>query len=206
MADIIKSRDLNQERLINSFKQSVDRINTSCKKNIQSPLTITLGDEFQGVMTDLSGAVNTILALEEDMVVTAVPFKLRYVLMEGKIETPINSKIAYGMLGPGLTQARETLNNLKETPQRFNFVLTNQELSGILNEAFIVYQQVVDDWNIEKDGELIKNFLLLKDYKLVAEKLHKNRSLMWKREKSLKVEEYEAMKKIINYIAKTSYG
>jgi len=47
-------------------------------------------------------------------------------------------------------------------------------------------------------------FLQQKDYKQVAEELNKDRSLMWKREKSLKLDQYFATKEIIKYIGEES--
>jgi hypothetical protein len=109
MADIIDSRKNDQNELMLKFRNVTEEINKSHKKGILSPMTITLGDEFQGVVKNISAAINLILELEEKLMLNNAGFKLRYVLYEGKIDTPINDKIAYGMLGEGLTKAREAL-------------------------------------------------------------------------------------------------
>src|ERR1700679_127228 len=107
MADIINSREADQLLLMNNFGEVVSAINVSNKENLLSPLTITLGDEFQGITKGLKEAISVILNIEENIIITGNTFKLRYVIVEGAIDTPINSSIAYGMLGDGLTRARK---------------------------------------------------------------------------------------------------
>ena len=200
MADIIGSRKADQQMLMDSFKEVIKYTNGKEKKNFLSPMTITLGDEFQSVVNNLSAALEIILKIEERIIITESAFKLRYILMEGKIETPLNKKIAYGMLGSGLTSAREYLANLKTGKNRFYFKLINEKKGAALNHAFFTLQRLIDDWSIRKDYYIVSEFLQHKDYKQVAIDLDKERSLMWKREKSLKLEEYFAIKEVIKYI------
>lgn len=47
MADIVDSRKANQTLLIDELKKVVHFINNKWEASIVSPLTITLGDEFQ---------------------------------------------------------------------------------------------------------------------------------------------------------------
>jgi len=58
----------------------------------------TLGDEFQSVIKNLPAALDIIFSIEEKIAAGGQDFRLRYVLEEGKIETPLNRKIAYGMI------------------------------------------------------------------------------------------------------------
>lgn len=204
MADIIDSRIKNQEQLMQRFKEITNDLNKTYSNKLLSPLTITLGDEFQGIVKTLPFAIAIIIELEEQLIHKQLDFKLRYVLLEGEIETEINKDIAYGMLGPGLTNAREALAELKNSNSRFYFSTTKKTISDALNHALIVYQSIVDSWRVEKDYFLVSEFLTLKDYKKVAEKLEKTRSQIWKREISLNIEGYIALKKVIKYIGE--YG
>lgn len=200
MADVIDSRKAQQDILMAHFKKVIALTNRKSKHKIISPITITLGDEFQGVMKDLSSALDVMFEIEEQIIDTKPSFKLRYVLLEGKIETPINSDTAYEMLGSGLTDARSCLSNLKNSNDRFHVNLRNEKKSSALNDAFIGYQGIIDDWKVDKDYEIVKQFLQLKDYKLVADKLNKDRSLMWRRERTAKIKEYTSLKNVIKYI------
>jgi hypothetical protein len=200
MGDIVGSRTKNQLTLINSFKETIHEVNKEKKNDFLSPMTITLGDEFQSVTKNLLVALGIIFRIEEKIAASGKNFKLRYILEEGEIETPLNHKIAYGMLGSGLTSAREHLESSKITRKRFVFYLDNKKRSMALNDAFLVFQGFIDDWNINKDYAIIGMFLEHKDYKQVAEEANKDRSLMWKRARSLKLDQYFATKDIIKYI------
>jgi|SRR6186713_1829969 len=200
MADIVGSRALDQQILMNDFREVVNAVNKTSKKNFLSPMTITLGDEFQSVVKDLSAGLDIILKIEETIVIKGKIFKLRYVLVEGKIETPINREIGYGMLGEGLTAAREQLSALKNSKDRFYFRLKDEKRTKVLNKAFFVMQGFIDGWRIKMDYYIVSGFFKSKDYKQVAEDLDKNPSLMWKRKKSLHLEEYFALKEVIKYL------
>ena len=200
MADIIRSRTANQSKLMSDFKEIARKTNASLKDKFLSPITITLGDEFQSIARNVLAAVTIILTIEESMVLLGKNFKFRYVLLEGKIDTSINKDIAYEMLGSGLTKAREALGNLKKTKSRFTIILQDQARGHALHNSFLVFQSIIDGWKPGKDYYIVAEFLRKRDYKEVAIALNKERSLMWKREKSLQLNEYFALKEVIKYI------
>src|ERR1700743_3564273 len=98
MADIVGSRRMKQTQLKADFQNAVQYVNLMLPDQLLSPLTITLGDEFQGVAASLLAAIFVIFRLEEHIISASKRFKLRYVLVEGPIDTPINREIAYGMM------------------------------------------------------------------------------------------------------------
>lgn len=197
MADVIASGEKDQNQLMIDFKELVHEINEAYKKQIISPLTITLGDEFQGIVKDLVASAEIIIALEESIIHKKLNFQLRYVLNQGEIETPINNHIAYEMLGSGLTDARFELNNLKKEKSRFGISIENKLQSDVLNNAFKIFDNIVQKWDLRSDYELVSNFIKFKDYKIIAETMNKTRSQIWKREKTLNIESYNSVKKII---------
>ncbi|HEV2480568.1 MAG TPA: SatD family protein [Puia sp.] len=200
MADVIGSRKADQMKILKEFRNITGKVNQDIGNQLLSPITITLGDEFQSVAKDLQAALSIIFSIEETIIKTQTTLKLRYVLVEGLIETPINPQIAYGMLGSGLTAAREKLIALKKKKQRFNSSLQNKSLEKAINNTFVVLQAIIDSWKLKKDYYVVAEFLKSKDYKKVAVDLNKERSLIWKREKSLKIEEYFALKEVIHYL------
>ncbi|MGL5276623.1 SatD family protein [Myroides sp.] len=197
MADVIGSRTTDQVILMKEFKFCVDYINNKYKSSLLSPLTITLGDEFQGVIKDANTAVEIIISIEEYIISKSINMKLRYVLHYGGIDTEINSEIAYEMLGEGLTEARSRLMNMKNDSYRFEVDIKNEKLNNLLSNSFIVYQDLIDGWNIKRDGELISLFIKKRDYKIVADLVAKTRSQIWKRERGLKMTSYYAIKSIL---------
>ncbi|WMX14383.1 MULTISPECIES: SatD family protein [unclassified Aureispira] len=202
MADIIGSGSQNGGDLMKDFKELVEKVNRENNNKLLSPLTITLGDEFQGVATSLEDAINLIIALEEEIIDLKKAFKLRYVLYHGVIDTPINSEVAYGMLGEGLTQARALLESLKkDRKRRFHVhLMTNEYLMSLLNLTFLNYQSIVDDWRM-KDWDMVKSFLNLKDYKKVAEVLGKDNSSVFRRKDSLEILEYFSCRGVLRLLS-----
>lgn len=203
MADIIGSRKINQQQLMLEFKGIVNETNLQLKKNIRSPMTITLGDEFQGVVATLYAGIEVIIKLEELILIKGLNFKLRYVLVEGEIETPVNSEIAYEMLGDGLTQARETLNALKSTKNRYLVKINNGRLGDAINHTFIAFQGIVDGWKLKQDYFIAARFIEKKDYKTIANEVKRDKSIIWKRKVSLKIKEYLSLKEVLTYLSKT---
>lgn len=204
MADIIKSRLHDGKEIMEQFRKIVYRLNQNRKADLLSPLTITLGDEFQGVVNTIENGIHIILEMEELILEMNLEIKLRYVLVFGEIETKINPKIAFEMLGKGLTSAREKLNGLKTDHNRFFVSLGSEnELKEVyINKLFLIYQNFVDSWKT-KDRKMVSYFLQLNDYKTVAKKMKVDKSSAWRRKKSLHIEEYLNTKEIIIFVLKS---
>lgn len=120
---------------------------------------------------------------------------LRFVLNCGEIETPVNTQIAHGMLGSGLSTTRNLISHLNKIKERYWIGETGIE-DTTMNQLFFLYDSLVSDWN-GKDKKLASMFLEMKDYKTVAAALDKNPSLMWKRERSLKIKAFETINQLI---------
>ncbi len=204
MADVINSSRKDSNLLMRQFKALVKTINSKHKADFISPLTITLGDEFQGIINTLENGIKTIFEIEETIIEKQLDLKLRYILYNGEVDTKINNKIAYEMLGEGLTTARDLLNQLKTENTRF-LIKTNKgdfKQDEFLNKCFLLYQNFIDSWKT-KDTEVVYNFLKYDDYKIVANKINVDKSSAWRRKKSLNIEEYKNIKQIIIYILNT---
>ncbi len=196
MADIIKSRLQTPTVMMQGFKNLASVINSLHKEDSISPITITLGDEFQAVAKSLKGGVKIIISFEEEIIKEMLDFKMRYVLCYGDIQTPLNTAMAYGMLGPGLSDARRRLDEMKRSEQRFCFCLGNENMTKKFSNMFLLYQFFVDKWK-PKSFPIVSEFLKESDYKAVAKTLDRDPSLIWKRKKSLKIKEYLALKTLI---------
>ncbi len=194
MGDVVGSKKNAGNILAKHFAAMAAYINQTYQTEILSPLTITLGDEFQGIVKNCRIGEEIILAAEEWLLQLDIVIRIRYVLQFGEIETPINHKIAYGMLGSGLTETRNILNELKKEKDRFK--ICGVENASVHNDYWVLYQSITDAWNLN-DRNLVADFLTLDDYKKVAVKQGKNQSLMWKRERSLKIREYKIIKELI---------
>jgi hypothetical protein len=196
MADVIGSSDQDSSKLMKDFKSLVSEANKKFNNEISSPLTITLGDEFQGIVKNLKTGIEVMIFIEEKILEKDFYFKLRYILNEGEVETKINKDRAYGMLGNGLTFARKILNSMKKENNRFQIFLDNSQLSTTLFRLFMLLQYFLDSWN-PKDISTVAGFLEGLDYKELAKQQSKDPSSLWRRRKSLAIDEYQTCKQLI---------
>jgi len=199
MGDIIKSARYSYDEL-KIFRKIINEINTN--NAFTSPLTITLGDEFQGIVNSLNEAVDVLFKIEEQLILAHYPFQLRYSIGYGSIITPINSEVAHGMYGEGLTITRELLEKSKrDKRRRIDVYLPNTKFSDILNELFFVYHSFPDNWN-KKSFEVAAWFHEHGAYyQDVAEKEKKTVAQIWKREKNLRLREYFATQDTIRKVS-----
>ncbi len=195
MGDIIKSSQYNYDEL-KEFRNIIEKINIEFE--LISPLTITLGDEFQGIAKSLRESIEILFKIEENLISENYPFELRYAIGYGPIITPINSEVAHGMYGEGFTKTRELLeDSKKDKRRRIDVYLPDSNFSDVLNDLFFVYQSFPDSWN-KKDYPIVKGFYEHgRDYKDVAKALDKGNDQIWKREKNLRIREYFEMQEII---------
>jgi hypothetical protein len=196
MADVIASRKREPRELMREFQQLTATANKSHSAGILSPLTITLGDEFQGVVESLHDAVKVILELEESRLRGQFASKLRYVVLYGDIATPVNRNFAHGMMGAGLTRAREELSDKRLGRPRFIFELPNKLLGSQLSRLLEVMYALTRDWKPEDSG-LLFDMLSTPNNEEVAERHGKNRSQVWKRRQNQFVDEYGSLRDIV---------
>lgn len=196
MGDVVKSRTYNGEDLIRHFRDIVNSCNQELSDCILSPYTITLGDEFQGVAKSLHCSVQSVFYLEEATLREQLPFRLRYVIHFGEIVTEINPAIAYEMVGPGLTRARELLAAKRRGRPRFLVDRPDQYLATQLNRLFGVIASLTQEWDIE-DSRLIYDMLASDDNNAIANKYGKDRSQIYKRRRTLHISAYKALKAVI---------
>jgi len=200
MADIIDSREKDELIMMWQFKELVYNLNLKFGKKISSPLTITLGDEFQGIITDLQSLINIIFFIEEQTIKRSLIFKLRYVVSESDIDPlRINTYASYGMMSESLIETRSALNNSKKNKSRFLFLLKKMDNVKALKLSllFSCYQAKIDSWNI-KDSNIIKEYLNKNtDYKEIASRLHMYDSTIWKKLQRLDMDTYINLKTLI---------
>lgn len=196
MGDVIGSSDYDAVKLGETLKNLVQSANKDLSNKTLSPYTVTLGDEFQGVTQSLNSGIETLFYLEEQRLARDLEFRLHYVLHYGKIETEINPDTSYGMLGEGLTRAREKLTAKKRDRKRFNISIKNKERSLQLNRLFEVLDGITEHWN-KKDFTLILDLIRNDNDQEVGEMHGKDRSQIYRRRKTLMIREFNLLKSFI---------
>lgn len=129
IGDIVHSRNVNDRNALQrKFSAACARLNAEAERlGLVSPLTITLGDEFQAVFKTSTRLWECILRLEAAM----APLEIRFAVGVGTITTAIRNDSAIGMDGPAFYATRAAMDQLRKAGGRYH-------LAGLLaDEVFI---------------------------------------------------------------------
>jgi hypothetical protein len=133
MGDLVGSERARSVKAVHrAFNAAIDSANERWKAEIESPLTITLGDEFQGLLSALLSAWT--VASELRLGLLAANVSCRFVIGMTRLETPVNPREAWNMMGSGLAAAREKLND-KRTTNAYRFSLPGETILESLFDA-----------------------------------------------------------------------
>lgn len=145
MGDLVGSTAAaSRQALHDTFNAAVDAANRSYASDIVSPLTITLGDEFQGLLASLEAAFAVNRTLRMKLLLERV--EARFVVGTARIDTEINREKAWNMMGQGLAEAREKLGDKKDSNcYRFSFP-ENRTLELLLDGVGRSLTQIETGW------------------------------------------------------------
>jgi len=154
IGDIIGSQKiLERNRVQEKLESILLRINKS-DKNIISPYTLTLGDEFQSVYKKADCIFLHIFTILSDI----HPQKVRFSIGIGEISTKINRNQAIGMDGTAFHFARKGILELKDTPYLFKVISEKNTMTKLLNKNLDLISHMINNW--KKNRLLILKELL----------------------------------------------
>ncbi len=152
IGDLIDSRKiLDRKQVQINLKEALEKINTKYDAHIASKFTITLGDEFQGLLTRGSPILSIVSQIEQAL----FPQKVRFGVGIGGMTTDINKEQALGSDGPAYYHAREAVNYLKEGEKkkespaadiRLIMGRKNSPIVELLNTLLFLMTAVKDSW------------------------------------------------------------
>jgi hypothetical protein len=144
IADIVSSREIkDRDRIQKKLKVTLQGINQT-SHSMLSPMTITLGDEFQCVYSNADEIFKHIWKI----LYASYPEKIRFSFGIGKITTGINRSQAIGMDGPAFYEAREGLEWLKQHDYFFNITSSNDsEMVSFTRNALFLVSHNIEGWN-----------------------------------------------------------
>lgn len=145
MGDLVESeRARNPRALYDRFNAAVDAANAAFGQAIASPLTITLGDEFQGLCNTLTDGLAIVHHLRIRLLAAGIA--CRFVLGHATLETPLNRSRAWNMIGAGLAETRNKLNDKKD-PNAYRFAFPDMPVHERLMDAVGLSLTLVErDW------------------------------------------------------------
>jgi len=154
MGDVVQSRSAaSVQQLYEIFNTVIENANSNHKDCLISPLTITLGDEFQGLSRSLADGASIIRDVRHELLRAQV--KCRFVLGLVNVETPVNTKRAWNMMGLGLAEARKKLAD-KRDHNAYRFSLPNDPvIESLLNAIGAAQTEVESAWT-KRQAEIVE--------------------------------------------------
>ena len=160
ISDIIASRKMKEREQIQEILTSIlNDINTRFKGAIESNLTITLGDEFQGIVNSAEAAflIIDLISLrfqtrtKEEI---GVEVTLRWGIGIGRLSTPIkNRKVSIGTDGPAYWHAREAIESVhqyNDYGQLNEKLASDQPEIDFLNSIIRLQNVIKNDWTMSQ--------------------------------------------------------
>lgn len=144
IGDIRGSRALeDRQEAQAAFEDVVNDLNESIPDTaIASRFTITTGDEFQGLLTEATEAVEAAVLASDRY----HPARLRFGIGRGELETAVNPTQAIGMDGPCFHRARDAIKSAREDGAWLRIAGWSDNLDGHVNTMFDLVQCVREDW------------------------------------------------------------
>lgn len=165
IGDICGSRQLSGEKRYQTqlfIKSALVQINEQFQKTLEAPLTLTKGDEFQGLLPSLHHALQIILYMER----TTFPVKLRFGIGEGEV-FKMGGKLPIEMDGPAFHQASYALQMAKKKKMYYYLRSLNENYDVLINTVFRLMTGIKSRWN-ERHYRLYWSYKDLGTYKEVA--------------------------------------
>ncbi|MDD3958971.1 MAG: SatD family protein [Oscillospiraceae bacterium] len=178
IGDIRASREMAERGLIQKKLRSVlDMVNERFGEDIAAGFTVTLGDEFQGLLSRGENIPEMIGMIERGM----DPIRLRFGIGIGEITTEIDRERAIGADGPAFYAARTAILFLKNNENKNRVPLSdvrvesekgNREYLALINSVFSLITAIKATWT-DRRREIIWDMLEHRDNQNdVAERFH----------------------------------
>ncbi len=144
----LSGRDEVQEKL----KKILKYVNEVYQNNIAAKFLITLGDEFQGLLTNSDFLLEIIKYIQTEM----YPIRLRFGIGIGEITTEINYEAAIGADGPAYYAARRMIEDIREQEKKIRRQAADIQISFYdkeilevteINTLLILMKLIEDNWS-----------------------------------------------------------
>lgn len=149
MGDLVRSEHAaDRAKLHRHFNEAIKAANDLHRRQIISPLTITLGDEFQGLSRTLVDSLKIVQHVRWTLLKDDI--ECRFVVGLAELSTPVNTRIAWNMMGSGLAQAREKLEQKREA-NAYRFSLPDNPTAESLMEAIgMALTDIESGWTVRQ--------------------------------------------------------
>lgn len=165
IGDIVKSKTMSRDArsdFQNNLEQTLKECNEKYKEFMAAEMTITLGDEFQGLFINAIPTFEIIAYLQAKF-----PISIRYGIGIGELYTEIKNSIAIGSDGPVWWKARNAITDIENTYERTGKGRTNILISGLsdpltgelVNNTLILAYHISSKWT-KKQKDIIQKIIM----------------------------------------------
>lgn len=144
IADLIDSKQI-KDRYAFQEQLAADLAKVGAS-NLESPYTLTLGDEFQALYGSAQGLFYDILQIRAFI----YPVRCRFSVAIGEITTAINPNQAIGMDGPAFHLARKQIEQLKKTGNQLSIAGLPAPWNALLSPAIDLLWASTEPWNANR--------------------------------------------------------
>lgn len=164
IGDIVDSKKLTDRNVVQQkLKKVLEDINNKYSEDIASKFTITLGDEFQGLLKNRNSIMKIVFEIEMAM----TPIQIRFGIGIGDISTDISFNNSSEIDGPAYHRARKMIKEIKEKKSQYaesysNVLICseedNLEIDELLNSILSVCTALKSKWT-ERQKEIIYAYI-----------------------------------------------
>ncbi|WP_440895507.1 SatD family protein [Amphibacillus sp. Q70] len=164
IGDIADSKKIKDRKAFQQkFKHILADINDRYVADMAAKFTITLGDEFQGLVNNGAYIIKMMMEIEMAM----APVELRFGIGIGDITTDIDFNHSTEIDGPAYHRARQMIHEIEKkksqyTERQSNMMIcsdeNNKEIDELLNSIFSVCHALKSKWT-DRQTEIIYTYL-----------------------------------------------
>jgi hypothetical protein len=142
IGDLVESRAIaDRQALQNRLGAALDHTRAA-PEGIASPYTLTLGDEFQAVLSEAERAFRDAVAIQA----AVHPVLVRFSLAVGTLSTAINPRQALAMDGPAFHQARAGIEAMKAEDSLFRVHGLDADSAALANASLSLISHAFRKW------------------------------------------------------------
>jgi hypothetical protein len=196
MADVAIPKNGAAPTTTRALGMLVSTVNAMQHDKILSPFTMVNTTVFQGVLATPQGALDTLFEFERLALRYRLPYKLRYVMLIGEVDTELDPDRERLLVGAGVTEALEMLTRKARSKPRIQIRVPDDDREQELNDMFLVLDGLSARWK-PKDASLLHDLLSMDKVSAIADRHGKNRGQIYKRRNTLLTEEYRIIREFV---------
>ncbi|MBK5202031.1 MAG: hypothetical protein JJE21_10965 [Spirochaetaceae bacterium] len=149
IGDVVDSRKIEKRNIVQRlYVEVINKINIKYSEDIASKFIITFGDSFQGLLKKSIHILQIIQEIEDSM----APYKLRFGIGIGRIDTTIILEDSSLIDGPAYHNARfaiDEVKTLKDKDKSYSATLVHSNniiLDNLINSALSICSVMKSSW------------------------------------------------------------